>query len=553
MLIGIDVGGTHTDGACVKDGRIQAMAKVPTDHDNLLDTISQVLTSLLEKCDAREIRAINLSTTLSTNAIVTNRTEKVGMFVIPGPGIDAASYALGDQYHILSGCVDHRGAVSARVREQEITPLAAQCRTQGLRVYGVVGKFCTRNPEQEMAVAQVLQSQADFVTQGHRVSESLNFGRRISTTYYNSAVWRTFNKFANAQEQSIRDLNIQADINIVKADGGTMPLKLAREIPVQSIFSGPAASVMGILSTVPVDEDALLLDIGGTTTDITVLLNGIPLLERDGISIGQHPTLVRALQVESIGIGGDSLISTHNGQLQVGPDRHGPCMASGGSAPALMDAMNVLGYANFGNRERSSAGIKEIAMTLGLSTRECAEQVVFLAVSILKQKINAFLTAINSRPVYTIQEILEERTVDPKRILIIGGPAEAMVPLLEEEFDIPVVAPAFSQIVNAIGAALTRPTQSLVLTVDTSRGRFTVPGLGIHKTVKRTYTLEEAVHDATTMLRGELDRQGIPAEDGDIQVIQAEAFNMVDGHYTIGRNIRVRCQMRPGVITTLKI
>lgn len=94
-------------------------------------------------------------------------------------------------------------------------------------------------------------------------------------------------------------------------------------------------------------------------------------------------------------------------------------------------------------------------------------------------------------------------------------------------------------------------TQSLVLTVDTSRGTFTVPGLGIHKTVKRTYTLDEAVRDATTLLGEELERQGIPAEPGDIQVIQADAFNMVEGHHTIGRNIRVRCQMRPGTIATL--
>lgn len=331
-----------------------------------------------------------------------------------------------------------------------------------------------------------------------------------------------------------------------------MPLKLAREIPVQSIFSGPAASVMGILSTAPVAEDALILDIGGTTTDIAVLLDGIPLLERDGISLGEHPTLVRALKVESIGIGGDSFISSRDGQLLVGPDRHGPCMAAGGPAPALMDAMNVLGHAEFGDRERSAKGIKEVAMAQGMSARECAEQAVVVAMATLKKKIAAFLAAINARPVYTIQEILEDRTVQPKRILVIGGPAQAMAPILEAEFGLPVVAPEHSAVANAIGAGLTRPTQSLVLTVDTSRGSFTVPGLGIHKAVKRTYTLDEAVHDATTMLRAELEKQGIPAEDGDIQVIQAEAFNMVEGHYTIGRNIRVRCQMRPGVITTLE-
>jgi N-methylhydantoinase A/oxoprolinase/acetone carboxylase beta subunit len=528
------------------------MAKVPTDHDNLLATITEVLRLILKDCKGADIRTLNLSTTLSTNAIVTGRTEKVGMFVIPGPGINPESYTMGAQYHVLPGCVDHRGAVSYKVRVENMKPMARRCQDEGIRVYGVVGKFCTRNPEQEIAVADALSPQADFVTQGHRVSESLNFGRRISTVYYNSAVWRTFNAFADALEQSLRDLEIEADINIVKADGGTMPLKLAREIPVQSIFSGPAASVMGILSTGPETEDALILDIGGTTTDMAVLLDGVPLLERDGISIGEHPTLVRALKVESIGIGGDSYISSRDGQLRVGPDRHGPCMAAGGPAPALMDAMNVLGHASFGDRDRSAKGIKEVAMAQGLSARECAEQAVNQALSIIRKKVDAFLEAINARPVYTIQEILEDRMVRPKRILVIGGPAEAMAPLLEETFDLPVVAPKHAQVANAIGACLTRPTQSLVLTVDTSRGSFTVPGLGIHKTVKRTYTLEEAVHDATTMLREELDRQGIPAEEGDIQVIQADAFNMVEGHYTIGRNIRVRCQMRPGVITTLE-
>lgn len=553
MLIGIDVGGTHTDGVCIYDNQIMATAKVPTDHDNLLATITSTLRCILKDCPETKIRTVNLSTTLSTNAIITGRTEKVGMFVIPGPGINPQAYAVGDQFHVLSGCVDHRGTITAKTRLEQIKPLATRCREGSLRVYGVIGKFCTRNPDQELAIAEALAPQADFITLGHRVSESLNFGRRINTVYYNAAVWRTFNSFANALEQSLRDLHIEADINIVKADGGTIPLRLAREVPVQSIFSGPATSVMGILSTAPATEDALILDIGGTTTDIAVLLDGVPLLERDGITLGEHPTLVRALKMESIGIGGDSFISSREGKLLVGPDRHGPCMAAGGSAPALMDAMNVLGHAEFGDRERSAQGIKEVAMTQGMSARECAQQVVGQAMAVLKKKVTAFLAAINARPVYTIQEILEDRVVSPKRILVIGGPARALAPVLEETFGLPVIAPSHCEVANAIGACLTRPTQSLVLTVDTSRGNFTVPGLGIHKTVKRTYTLDEAVRDATAMLQSELERQGIPAEDGDIQIIQADAFNMVDGNYTIGRNIRVRCQMRPGVITTLAL
>lgn len=103
MLIGIDVGGTHTDGVCILDSRVQVAAKVPTDHDNLLGTITEVLRSIVRDCPGEDIRTINLSTTLSTNTIVTNRAEQVGMFVIPGPGIDAQAYALGDHYYSVGG------------------------------------------------------------------------------------------------------------------------------------------------------------------------------------------------------------------------------------------------------------------------------------------------------------------------------------------------------------------------------------------------------------------------------------------------------------------
>ena len=82
--------------------------------------------------------------------------EEAGMFVMPGPGVDARAYAVGRHYHILPGCVDHRGVVSVKARAEHIRHLAAECRDKGLRVYGVVGKFCTRNPEQEQTMADVL-------------------------------------------------------------------------------------------------------------------------------------------------------------------------------------------------------------------------------------------------------------------------------------------------------------------------------------------------------------------------------------------------------------
>lgn len=550
MHIGIDVGGTHTDGVLIHGDRVVATAKEPT-GDDLLATITSVMRHLVAEARGAAIASVNLSTTLSTNAIVTGTAEPVAVFAIPGPGIHADNYRIGDHFSILPGAIDHRGTVTGRLRERDVTPHLAACKAAGITAYAVVGKFSTRNPEHELFVAELLKPQAQTVTLGHRVSEQLNFGRRIATAYFNSAAWRAFHRFAAALEGALAELGVTAEVSIVKADGGTMPLAVAREVPVQSIFSGPAASVMGILAAAPQTEDAVVLDIGGTTTDIALLLDGMPLLERDGITLAGHPTLVRALQVTSIGLGGDSAVRFEDGAFRVGPDRLGPCMAAGGPAPALMDAVNVLGHAHFGDTERSHAGIRELAMRHGSSVRECARQIVDAAMATLRRAVGDFLAQVNSRPVYTIQEILQERRLTPKHALIIGGPAQALASLVEEALELPVTVPAHSPVANAIGACLTRPTQGVVLTVDTARGRFTAPGLGLMKTVPRTYTLEQAVAEAKALLEAELARQGIHADPGDIQVLQAESFNMVENNVTIGRNIRVRCQLTPGVRATL--
>lgn len=99
------------------------------------------------------------------------------------------------------------------------------------------------------------------------------------------------------------------------------------DFPGQTVLSGPAASVMGALPAAPSDEQILVLDIGGTTTDMAVLIDGVPLLEPVGIRLGGFRTLIRSLQTQSIGIGGDSTVDFIGGELKVGPQRKGPAMA----------------------------------------------------------------------------------------------------------------------------------------------------------------------------------------------------------------------------------
>ncbi|MFP4516786.1 MAG: hydantoinase/oxoprolinase family protein [Desulfovibrionales bacterium] len=551
MRLGIDIGGTHTDAVLVKDTEIRASAKAPTRHDNLIASIRECLEQVLKQVDGSEVAIVNLSTTLCTNAIVEHKLEPVGMFVSGGPGIPTSAYALGDHFTVLSGSIDHRGYEIQPLPEDAIEKQLQSFREQSVRVFGVVTKFSPRNPAQELSLQERVGAHADFVTLGHNISGSLNFPRRIATVYFNSAVWRRYNSFLDAVVENLEQFGISCQVNGVKADGGTMPLALAREIPVQSIFSGPSASIMGIMALCPVEEDTLVLDIGGTTTDIAVFASGVPLLEPDGISIASRPTLVRALRARSIGVGGDSALRLEGDALTVGPDRLGPSMAAGGSQPTLTDALNVLKTAAFMNAEKSRIGMTTLAAQRGVDAETLSREAVKVAASAICAQCRDFLDEINTKPVYTLHELLQERLVAPRSMIIMGGPAKAMAPHLQECFKIPVTVPPAYDVANAVGAAMTGTTLSLEIHADTPQGTLVVPSLGIHRSIPRSYSLDDGIRDARELLMGRMAELGLPIQEEDLQITQASSFNMVDGFATLGRNIRVRCQTRPGVVRHL--
>jgi N-methylhydantoinase A/oxoprolinase/acetone carboxylase beta subunit len=551
MRIGIDIGGTHTDGVLMDGGRIIAAAKAPTVHDNLLGSISQVLHSILAGQDSRKVSTLNLSTTLNTNAIVTGRIDPVGVLVVGGPGVALETYRVGDHYHVIPGSLDHLGTETKPIDIDRLKGAIVDCTDKGVKCFAVVSKFSPRNPMQENTIKEHLIKRADFVSSGHLISGQLNFGRRIHTAYYNSAVWRNFRIFSTALMEGLREFDIQAEINILKADGGTMPLARALEIPVQSIFSGPAASVMGILAMMQTDADVLVLDIGGTTTDIALFAGGQPLLEREGISIDGRPTLVRAIHVESIGVGGDSLIQVERNEILVGPQRHGPCMAMGGPRPTVMDALNILELANLGDSRRSFEGMEELAVRHGLNCRQLARDAVDAAINAISTKIDALLTLVNSKPIYTIHEILEDRPIAPSRLIVIGGPAAVFRDLLQTRLGMEVTIPPLYEVANAIGAALTRSTAHLVLTADTSIGKVSVPMLEVFRSIPRTYDLESAIAEAKSLLLRDLEKAGVNISPEEIQITQADSFNIVEDFYTTGKNIRVVAQVQPAVIVQL--
>ncbi len=550
MYLGIDVGGTHTDAVALHDGKVVCSCKVPTDHEDLLVSVRGALEKVLANIEGESIDRLNLSTTLSTNAIVEGKTENVGVLVSSGPGVDPEYYRIGRNYYLLPGSIDHRGAEVSPLNGQTLNNALAECKEQGVRVFAAVSKFSTRNPAHELAMQQAIGSDADFVTLGHRMSGLLNFPRRISTAYYNAAVWRTYNTFVDAVEQSLKDYGLASipSVNMLKADGGTMPLELSRQLPVESILSGPAASVMGVIALCNISQDAVILDVGGTTTDIAIFASGAPLIENRGIEVGSYPTLVRALKTRSIGIGGDSRLHVVEGRVYVGPEREGPAMAMGGQHPTLIDVCNHLGHSQIGDVQASKDGVEKLAAASGIPADAFAAEALEYAIQSIKDAVDDLIWELNARPVYTIHELLTGHVLKPTRVYCMGGPAKTLQNFLAKAFEVEVEVPENFAVANAVGAALTRTTMELELFADTFKRRMLIPKLGIEQEVPKSYTLEQAEIDVRSHLRDYLAEVGAGTYDADqLDLIEGSSFNMVDYYRGTGRNIRVKCQLKPGI------
>ncbi|SOB59339.1 Acetophenone carboxylase alpha subunit [Pseudodesulfovibrio profundus] len=563
MLLGIDVGGTHTDAVAVtmkNGGEVAAWCKVPTRHDDLLWSVTEALKNILGQVDKEGITQLNLSTTLSTNAIVQGKTEDVGVIVSSGPGIDPHNFMPCKDYHVIDGSIDHRGNEVRAMPTRQLEKAIDSCKQNGIRVYACVGKFSTRNPRHENAIRTAACrskddtgcDMADFVTLGHQLGGALNFPRRVATAYFNCAVWRLYNDFATAVEQALEELGLgHITLNILKADGGTMPMPRSRTMPVQSIFSGPAASVMGIIGLTDIFHDSVILDIGGTTTDIAIFADGAPLIEREGITIGSHPTLVTALKVHSIGIGGASAISVVGDEVRVGPNRLGPSVCLGGERITLTDALNYKGSCKVGDVEKSRLAVDEYAAAHSLTGERLAEEAVDYASLAIYDATRELLEKINSKPVYTIHELVEGKRVVPKKVYLMGGPAKALKKDVFKRFQLSTEVPKNYGVANAVGAALTRPTWELELFADTQRHTMFIPSLSYRENIHSSYNLDDARKDAVNQLVMQLDSMGVFLQPEDAQITHASSFNMVEGMSQVGKNIRVKCQVRPGVVTTL--
>ena len=348
LLLGIDTGGTYTDAVVYDEGAraVVAKAKSPTTHHDLGIGIRGAIDRALHQAgvDPGRIELVSLSTTLATNALVEGSGRPVCAVII---GFDddvvhrggLREALAGDPMILLDGGHDPHGNERAPL---DLDRLRAEVAAVADRVEGfaVMSQFSVRNPAHARAATDAIRALTGAtVTASHVLSAQLNGPKRAVTAILNARLVPIIDQLVATTERTLVEQGVHAPVMVVRGDGSLVSASFVRERPIETILSGPAASLVGAAHLTGLD-DAIISDIGGTTTDIAVLRHGVPLVSTLGATVGGHRTMVAAVAMHTHGLGGDSHVR-HDDRaagavLLLGPRRVVPVALAAIDHPAVV-------------------------------------------------------------------------------------------------------------------------------------------------------------------------------------------------------------------------
>lgn len=323
--LGIDAGGTYTDAVLFDiNKKIIKHEKSLTSYPNPIFGIRNVLNKFDEKV-LKNVKSISISTTLSTNTILENTGYPVGLIIV-------GKYELPTEmptkyYCIVDGGHNINGDEICKLDISKVIEFAKEVKDD-IYAFAVSSIFSTRNSSHEIEIKNKLNSLFNIpVVCGHELSESLGAYDRAVTAYLNAQLIPITKTFIDSIINEINIRKINATILITKCDGSVVEIEEALQKPIETIFSGPAASLVGA-SFLSNNKNAIVIDIGGTSTDVAQVINGIPKMSEKGAKIGGWYTQIKAIEMETYALGGDSHVYIHqsysrsmNINLNVGPLR----------------------------------------------------------------------------------------------------------------------------------------------------------------------------------------------------------------------------------------
>ena len=332
-FLGVDTGGTYTDAVIVDEAATHVLGKAKslTTRADLSQGIGRAVDAALAAAGVApsQIALVSLSTTLATNALVEGQGGRVALIFIGFDEADLERGGLtealgGDPVLLLAGGHEHSGAEAAPL---DLARLSAEVARLAPEVMGfaVAARFATRNPAHEVAAREAIRAATGRpVTCSHELSAGLNGPKRALTAVLNARLIGMIDRLVAACESHLHAVGIDAPLMVVRGDGALISAAMVRERPIETILSGPAASIVGA-RWLTGQSDALVSDIGGTTTDVALLKDGLPEIDPEGARVGGFRTMVEAVAMRTTGLGGDSEVhliqSGLDGGLRLGPRR----------------------------------------------------------------------------------------------------------------------------------------------------------------------------------------------------------------------------------------
>ena len=337
--LGIDTGGTFTDSVIVDldTGRVLCSSKAPTTREDL----SVGVRGSLEGLDGDLLRSVSLtslSSTLATNSVVEGKGCRAGMICI-GKSYDV--YPHPECYAEVNGSFSMNGEETERL-DVKAVKAALKDMVGRIDALAVAGYLSVRNPDHELRVAAMAKEILGVpVVCTHVLTSRLGFAQRATTALMNARLIPVIADLLASVRKVMTDLGITSPLMIVKGDGALMKDDEAALRPVETILSGPASSMIGAMALTGL-KDAVVIDVGGTTSDIGILKDGRPRIEPEGALIGGHRTRVMAADVSTFGIGGDSRMVVNGREVILSPVRVIPLCFAATKWPVVKEKIHSL-------------------------------------------------------------------------------------------------------------------------------------------------------------------------------------------------------------------
>jgi N-methylhydantoinase A/oxoprolinase/acetone carboxylase beta subunit len=348
----VDTGGTYTDAAIIeaRGHRIIATAKAITTKGDLAvgvaEAITQALAKLSHDIPPQDIAMVSVSTTLATNAVVEGHGSATGVILI---GFDPAMVertGIAKAFPeipmaVIAGGHNHNGDAVCPLDVQALEAALASMNSR-VDAFAVAATFAVRNGAHEHEARDLIVARTGKpVTLSTELSSALDAPRRALTAVLNARLIPRISGLIDAVQRAMVQLSIQCPLMIVKGDGSLALAESVATRPIETVLSGPAASLVGAQWLSGLDS-FILSDMGGTTTDLGLLIDGRPKIRQEGAEVGGWRTMVRAIDVRTIGLGGDSEITLHaNGRIQVGPQRVAPVSLVAARYPQVLTMLRA--------------------------------------------------------------------------------------------------------------------------------------------------------------------------------------------------------------------